>query len=690
MSELTRRNVLRCIGGGAVGAGLAGKAAAAGDGDRLVLGTRSTDGARFAAQRADGVEEELDFGERGNAVVGRFSEAAVADLERRGELRYVERDVTFHTLGEFETAAQSDPWGIERVGAVTAHEQGHTGDGAHIAVVDSGIDSDHPDLAPNLGEGYAVEECDGFDCNEPWDDDHSHGTHCAGIANAVNNGSGVVGVATNATLHGVKVMTKEGRGTGSGVAGGIKWAADQGYEVISMSLGATSPSSVVHDAVRYATEQGTLVVAAAGNEGPCIDCVHYPGAYDEAVAVGATNSEDELSEFSSTGPEVEIAAPGTDITSCVIGGGYQTYSGTSMATPHVAGAAALLAAQGLSNTEIRAQLTETAEDLGYGDRETGAGLLNVDAAVEGGPAGEFGVTTGTPTGVGPNSATLQGTLTGLGDHESAAVGFTYRHTSADGGETVAVGEVSSTGAFEAPVEGLEKGTEYVVVATAEAPDGSTVSGDPVTFSTSNGLAVTTAEPAEVESTAATLKGELTGLGAGGEASVSCRCWVAGEKEATLVATDPKTKTETGSFEGAVGGLDPETEYVAVAVAAGNSEVTGEEVRFTTSKESQAPFTVETLEADWINDWGARLNGEITDLGGVREVETGFEVWPTGDKGSAIQEDAEDVDEVDDFDEMLMGLESDTDYTAVAYAYDPDDPETVGYGAPVEFTTEPRE
>jgi subtilisin len=696
MSELTRRGVLRSIGGGAVGAGLAGKTAAANDGsDRFVLGTESGDGARFAVQRADGVERELDFGERGNAVVGRFPEESVAELERQGELRYAERDVTFRTLGTpgFGTAAQDAPWGIERIGASAVHDDGVTGSGADVAIVDSGIDSDHPDLAPNLGEGYAVEECDGFDCNEPWDDDHSHGTHCAGIANAADNGRGVVGVSTSATLHGVKVMTKEGRGSGAGVAEGIKWAADRGHEVISMSLGATEPSSIVRDAVSYATEQGSLVVAAAGNEGPCIDCVHYPGAYEEAIAVGATNSDDELSEFSSTGPEVEIAAPGTEITSTVIDGEYRTHSGTSMATPHVAGAAALLAARGLSNAEIRERLAESAEDLGYDDRETGAGLLNVDAAVSGGGGGgggtdELSVTTAAPSGVGPTSATLRGRIDGLGDHESVTAKLYYRPVGAERGDTVEVGERSDAGAFETTVEGLATGETYEVVAIADAPDGERAAGGFVEFSTSRGLAVSTVEPTDVSDTQATLRGELAGLGEGGEATVSCRCWVAGERESTLVETDPATHSETGSFEGVADGLRPETEYVTVAVAsAGDREVTGERARFTTAAESRAPFAVETLAPDGIDDSGAWLNGAVADLGGLDEVETGFEVWPTGDRDAGFVEDAEDVDEPDEFDELVIWLDGDTDYTTVAYAQVPDDPETRAYGAPVEFATE---
>ncbi len=512
-----------------MGVGLAGRVTATDGADpegghRLVLGTNSADGARFATRRAGGVDGEVDFGERGNALVGRFSADAVAELERAGELRYVERDAAFRTLGAPSSTAQHEPWGVERVGAPPCHERGHTGEGVHVAVVDSGIDSDHPDLAPSLGEGYAVVEYDGReDDAEPWDDDDGHGTHCAGIADAASNAEGVVGVSTEATLHAVKVTTGHGEGTGMTVAAGVTWAADQGYEVISMSLGARRPSAVVHDAVQYATERGSLVVAAAGNSGPCTDCVDYPGAYEETIAVGSTDSDDRLSAFSATGPEVGIAAPGTDVTSTAVGGDYRTYSGTSMAAPHVAGAAALLAAQGLSNTEIRARLLESAEDLGYGDRETGAGLLNVERAIADDGAGRggdgedgagddgdasdgdgaddsnddtgpsdpptsFAVETLAPERVRGGTAHLCGEVSGLDRLDGREgpgwlrTGFEIRRT---GGESFREdgGRTRRDGVFDERFVGFEAGAEYAVVAYAYDPDDpeTVVAGDPVRF-----------------------------------------------------------------------------------------------------------------------------------------------------------------------------------------------------------------
>ncbi|PSQ16924.1 hypothetical protein BRD00_09060 [Halobacteriales archaeon QS_8_69_26] len=178
----------------------------------------------------------------------------------------------------------------------------------------------------------------------------------------------------------MKVLDNSGSGSYSDIAAGIRYTADQGWEVGSKSLGASSGSQTVKDACTYAYDKGVLLVAAAGNDGPCSDCVGYPPAEPEVIAVSATSDDDSLADFSSTGPEIEIAAPGENIPSTVPGG-TDTFSGTSMASPHVAGAGGLLMANGLSNDEARQQLKGTAEDLGLPDNDQGAGLLDAAAAL---------------------------------------------------------------------------------------------------------------------------------------------------------------------------------------------------------------------------------------------------------------------------------------------------------------------
>ncbi|UPM43022.1 S8 family peptidase [Halocatena salina] len=326
-------------------------------------------GRRMTVAEANETVREFSFG----AVTARLPTQAVERLQQHSDVRYVEKNGQMHAL------AQTTPWGVDRVDADVAHEAGHTGSGADIAIIDTGIDASHPDLQANLGAGYAVTSCL-WGCDYDWGDDNGHGTHCAGIANAVNNTEGVVGVSTNATLHAVKVLDSRGGGSYSDIAAGIEYVADQGWDVASLSLGG-SYSAAVADAVDYAYNRGVLVVAAAGNSGPCTDCVSHPASHSNAVAVSATNDADGLASFSSTGPEVEIAAPGADIYSTYTSDSYNTLSGTSMACPHVAGAGGLLMGEGYTNTEARQRLTSTAENIGLPSNEQGAGLLDAEGAL---------------------------------------------------------------------------------------------------------------------------------------------------------------------------------------------------------------------------------------------------------------------------------------------------------------------
>ncbi|MEF8914490.1 S8 family peptidase [Natronomonas sp.] len=278
---------------------------------------------------------------------------------------------------ELEAIAQTTPYGIDKVNATDAHSAGETGNGADVAVIDTGIEASHPDLADNLGEGRAFLAGLG---SSQWNDDNGHGTHCAGTVGAIDNDEGVIGVAPEVTLHAVKVLNALGTGLTSDIAAGIEWTADQGYDVGSLSLGGGG-SNTLREACEYAESKGTLLVTAAGNDGPCSDCVSAPARYPECMAVSATDENDDLASFSSTGPEIEIAAPGADVYSTYLGGGYQTLSGTSMACPHVSGGAAQLAATGYTASEIRQRLKDTADDVGLAGNEQGAGRLDVADAL---------------------------------------------------------------------------------------------------------------------------------------------------------------------------------------------------------------------------------------------------------------------------------------------------------------------
>lgn len=213
------------------------------------------------------------------------------------------------------STAQTLPWGINRADAEVLQGQGLSGNGADLGIVGTGIDSDQSDPQANIdtARSKAFVNCKGrgATCTHPWDDDHGHGTHCAGTADGINNTEGVVGVATAATRLAVKVLDKNGSGWSSDVGSGITYAADVDAEVISLSLGSSSASQYVHDACNYAYNQkGSLLVAAAGNSGPCTDCVGSPAAFPEVLAVSATTTNDSLATFSSTGSAVEVAARG--------------------------------------------------------------------------------------------------------------------------------------------------------------------------------------------------------------------------------------------------------------------------------------------------------------------------------------------------------------------------------------------
>lgn len=278
-------------------------------------------------------------------------------------------------------------YGLQRIRAGPGWASSTGSEEIIIAIVDTGVDLTHPDLAAKIVPGWD------FVNNDPIaQDDHGHGTHVAGIAAAItNNGLGIAGVSWGARILPVKVLNAAGSGYTSDVAAGIIWAADHGAKVINLSLGGPSSSATLESAVNYAVARGALVVAAAGNSGNSTP--NYPAAYPAALAVAATDSADARASFSTFGPFVDIAAPGVSIASTVPTGvcdlcspsGYASLSGTSMATPHVAGVAAVLAGLAGAPTSalIRAAIESTALDRGPAGRDDlfGHGVVQLDAAI---------------------------------------------------------------------------------------------------------------------------------------------------------------------------------------------------------------------------------------------------------------------------------------------------------------------
>ncbi len=282
----------------------------------------------------------------------------------------------------------SKQWHLKRVGAERAWDES-CGMGVTVAVVDTGIACF--DKGPFMkGTDLAGTRCEGgfnfVDKGSPGYDDQGHGTHVAGtIAQTTNNGKGTAGLAYCSTLMPVKVLNKFGWGTTANVAEGIRFAADHGAQVINLSLGGPIKSDILEAAVKHAHDKGVVIVAAAGNSGRAVG---YPAAYPDVIAVSATDSNDNIASFSSRGPEVAIGAPGVSVTQQTICNGgkdkceiFGTFNGTSMASPHVAGAAAMVVGTGITDPDaVRAKLQSTSNPKSEKNLY-GAGILRADSAV---------------------------------------------------------------------------------------------------------------------------------------------------------------------------------------------------------------------------------------------------------------------------------------------------------------------
>lgn len=494
-------------------AGNGGKAQGAGDTGRYFVDLASGDG-----QQEQSIIERLGGRVRHQFQTSRtvsieIPPAALPDLEAAG--------LEVRPVPTMTAADDKLGWGVDRIDAervwggadkaLNIAPNGITGAGIKVAIIDSGIDSDHPDLAANIkgGANWAPNGqtkdssgyCSGGAENPAnYEDEHGHGTHVAGIVAAVDNAAsgdgGLIGVAPQAGLYILRALDRCAYGYMDDVARAVEWASGLNggvkADIISMSLACYYPAQpaacddpVMRNAVNAAYANNILLVAAAGNNGNSEgtgDQVGYPAAYDSVIAVAATTSADIRALYSSTGPKVELAAPGASVYSTYLNGGYTYMSGTSMAAPHVAGLAALVkgANPGMTASAIRTRLQQTVTDMGAAGRDPqfGYGLINAPAAVGASPPPASDTTkpsvTSTAPTAGATGVAVSAAVSATFSEDMQAASFTASTFKLTQGSTSVSGSVSyNAGAKTAtftPASALASNTTYTATLTAGVKD----------------------------------------------------------------------------------------------------------------------------------------------------------------------------------------------------------------------------
>ena len=286
---------------------------------------------------------------------------------------------------DIKTLSQSPDWSI---GEYLIPEQWKDADGSgvKVAVLDTGVQRDHPDLVDKIAETK-----DFTDSRYGIEDRFDHGTWCAGMIAAENNEIGTVGVAPGAELYIAKIIGDSGGGEGSNFIKAIDWATEQECQILSVSLGSFLDDQQVHDAIRrFCFRTDCFVISAAGNEGGMSDnSINYPAKWEESIAVGAVDRYGQRTHYSSKGPELDVMAPGDEMLSTITGNTYGLMSGTSMATPFVAGVIALALSKGISFghwEDLREVIRDVSTDIDSPGRDsnTGWGLLNPTGILESG------------------------------------------------------------------------------------------------------------------------------------------------------------------------------------------------------------------------------------------------------------------------------------------------------------------
>lgn len=348
----------------------------------LDAGTLQRDTAAASAVSPFGVVEVTTIDEQGQPGFHMVTPDQVEQLALHRDVVSIEAPVPVAAQSGSGDPLRGQLWGLDDVKVDAVHHCS-TGAGVTVAVIDSGVQADHPDLAGQVVAGPAFLDGGTETPGGGGVDPSGHGTHVAGtIAALTGNGIGVAAVAPDATILAVRVLDAEGNGWSTDVAKGINHAVDLGVEVINLSLGSTSRSGAIRTAVDRAWDQGVAVVAAAGNTPNCSNPC-WPGAEPKTIAVAAHTPNRQTATFSVNGSWLDVSAPGTGIISTYpTGTGYAASNGTSMASPHVAGLSALMLATDptLSPTHLRGALRRGSIDIGAPGFDEQSGQGAIDAA----------------------------------------------------------------------------------------------------------------------------------------------------------------------------------------------------------------------------------------------------------------------------------------------------------------------
>ncbi len=359
---------------------------------RISLGTKKIVEFKDHVSQDEQSEVLVGIGVRSDDILESVSAQSVelsseqtAKLTQDSRVERIHDDVELFTLSRppvkiarhktASAATQAVLWNMNLIEASRAWSASR-GAGVKVGIVETGIDRTHPDLAGNIAAGAS------FVAREPdFGDQAGHGTHVAGIVAALDNNYGVVGVAPSAKLYIAKALDRRGRGYLSDIIAAIEWSVDQDVDLINLSLGTNVDLPLLHEAIVEAYDAGVTIVAAAGNDGRSVS---YPAAYSEVIAVGMVDDEGMVHRRSSRGPEIDVVAPGYGVTSTYKRSKYKSMAGTSMASPHVTGALAVLLGSsacqaGCSPSQLQSLIASRSSDLspaGF-DYVSGHGLLNV-------------------------------------------------------------------------------------------------------------------------------------------------------------------------------------------------------------------------------------------------------------------------------------------------------------------------